>query len=144
MTSKSAARRLLKGFKCGTVTGLYLAFLQAEKKGKMDSVKPGNIIGRSQDLDSYVKNWELEYFFVDLIDVCRDGSDEIKSKSNGRRGNEFTNEALICCGQFRQLQKLDRNGDIDFEELQRRETIIVRRAMELRDSLVKQYAECVP
>src|SRR5262245_11685749 len=103
----------------------------------MESVKPGDIMARSDELDSFVKEWDLEMFFERLIDFCKQSSQELNKY-------EYGSEAVIFCGEYRKLQKRRRDGIISFDDLDRNEGGLVRRAMELKQSVLKEYRRRVP
>lgn len=99
----------------------------------MTDVKPGDIHARSNELDSFVMEWEMETFFERLIDFCKQCSIELLKY-------DYESDAIILCGEYRNLKKKERSGTIDDDQILLNERKFAKRGMMIKQDVLNEYA----
>ncbi|WP_342078226.1 hypothetical protein [Yoonia sp. SS1-5] len=103
----------------------------------MTTICPGDIIARADALDECVKLGDYAGFHTELLDLCKDASEELKQK-------QFKFEALVLHGEFTQLKTKSRTRMISEDDFGMQTRRILFQGLELKEEVVAAYHSKAP
>jgi hypothetical protein len=87
-----------------------------------------DIKARADELQDLIADDRVSDALVRLLDFVRDFSDD----------REDVQEAVLICSSYKRLEKLERRGELPFEECDRHRTRMLRQMLQLIDATAER------